>query len=116
GEFLYDYYARAGNYAPSADLIGVPTDFFASDPPRTMRRVRVEADLGELQSVVSWEGFDEVDLVESHYWWSDEAHLTLGLLNRELVPIDEVEIDRIVVHRFRAGAGFDGAQRGPGRR
>jgi hypothetical protein len=104
GELLYDYYARSGNYAPSSEMLGVPAEFFAIDPPRTMRRVRSEDDLAPLRAVLSGGGFDEVDLVESHYWWSDDGHLTLGFLEKQMVPIGEVEIDRIIVHQFEPGS------------
>jgi mannosyltransferase len=101
GELLYDYYARGGDYTPSANLTGAPMSFFASDPPRTMRRVRSRADLELLQRTLDREFFDEIVLVESHFWWSDEAHLALGLLSKSFILTDQAEFDGIMVHRFK---------------
>jgi mannosyltransferase len=104
GELLYDYYSHRGDYTSSPNITGVPADFFADDPPRTMRRVRSSNDLQSLQSQLSQHSFDEVILVESHYWWSDEHRLTLALLGQSYVPTEQAEFDGIIVHRFRPNA------------
>jgi hypothetical protein len=77
-------------------------DFFASDPPRAMRRVRSQDDLAELRRIIAGDSFDEVVLVESHCWWSDEGRVTLGVIRKAFVPLDQTEIDEIIVHRFTA--------------
>ena len=71
GELLYDYYARGGDYRRSADLTGTPADVFAADPPRTLRRVRSDADLDGLRRLLDERPAASVVLVAAHGGYAD---------------------------------------------
>jgi uncharacterized membrane protein len=103
GELLYDYYARRGDYAPDLDRQGVPAGFFALDPPRTMRRVRSDADLAGLKARLAAGDFGQVILIESHADWSDPNHWVLQWLRQERPLLDQRDFTGIGVYRFGVG-------------
>lgn len=106
GEQLYDYYARHGDFTPRSDLTGAPTSFFQppdEGPPRTMRRVRSDADLDQLRSLLAHGSFDQLFLVQSHQQWGDPSHRVLRLLmddldlqtRRDFLGITVFQFDRV---------------------
>jgi uncharacterized membrane protein len=100
GEIIYDYYARHGDYSSTPMLTGVPNDYFAVDPPHTMTRIRGDADLDGLRASLARGGFDDVVLVEAHYWFGDPSHSVLDLLKSRFTIVDELHFDDIGVYRF----------------
>jgi hypothetical protein len=100
GELLFDYYQRHGDFRPKPEITGAPRSFFASDPPQTMSRVRNDADLNSLRSLLDSAGFDQIVLVESHYWFSDPDHRVREELRRRMLETDHRQLDQIDVYRF----------------
>ncbi len=100
GELLYDYYCRNSDYSPQPDLTGSPIDFFQLDPPRTMQRVREDADLNALQQKVTAGRYDSVVLICSHSWWGDHDQRTLSMLCREFKLVDQNQFKQICVFTF----------------
>jgi hypothetical protein len=101
GELLFDYYRRDSDFTPKPQLTGVPRSFFAADPPQTMSRVRNDADLNSLRSVLDSASFDQIVLVESHYWFSDPDHRVRGELRGRMLESDHRQFDQIDLYRFR---------------
>jgi uncharacterized membrane protein len=101
GEFLFDYYARHGDYSPSSDLTGVPRSVFACDPPRTLQRVKTDGDIQPIAKLLASGGYTQVTLISSHVWWGDGDHRTLNLLRQNCVLIEQRQFDQIIVYRFR---------------
>ncbi len=100
GELLFDYYARGGDYSPRGNLTGAPVDFFASNPPHTMQRVRTENDLDGLKELLAEREYDQVVFVESDPGFTDKHHLTRVFLDRTRLPIGAVAFDSVRVHRW----------------
>ncbi len=100
GEPLYRYYACDRDYGPRADVTAVPASFFALDPPRTMQRVKSDADLNALRLTLDQGHFDEVVLISSHSWWGDAQGRTLSLLCDRFSPKDDQQFKQIRVFRF----------------
>ena len=102
GELLYDYYARGGDFAAAADLTGTPADFFAADPPRTLRRVRTDADLDGLRHLLDRRPIDRLVLVSAHAPYADADGRTLALLRARMRQVDARAFDAVTVYRFAA--------------
>jgi uncharacterized membrane protein len=100
GELLYDYYARSGDYSPCPELTGVPGDFFAMDPPHTMRRVSTESDIEGLKKSLAIKPYDRVVLVDIHPWFTDKNHITPDFLHAVRLPIGTVAFGGIMIHRW----------------
>jgi mannosyltransferase len=110
GELLFDYYARGGDYSRRSNLTGVPVDFFASNPPHTMQRVRGENDLDGLKELLGERDYDQVVFVESHPGFTDKDHLTRVFLDRTRLPIGAVAFDSVRVHRWGSFNEFGKAE------
>jgi hypothetical protein len=102
GEIMYDYYRRNSDYSPRAGLIGVPTSFFAMDPPQTMQRVQSDEDLDPLRAALAAGHYDELVVIASHSWWGDHDERALAMLDQNFIKTDERQFDQIKVFRFRA--------------
>lgn len=100
GELLFDYYSRGSNYSPSKQLLGAPADFFALNPPRTLRRVLSNADLKSLRSAIADSPAGKWTLVESHSFWADPDHRVMALLNRHFHLIGQRQFTQVAVYRF----------------
>ncbi len=100
GETLYDFYARGGDYSRRDDLVGVPRSYFALDPPRTMQRVRSDADLRPLADLLATARFSQVCLVQSHDTWNDPSHRVLNFLTDRLTVPRSREFTGIIVYHF----------------
>ncbi len=100
GELLFDYYARGGDFAPRADLTGTPADFFAARPPRTLARVRSDADLSGLRRALDARPGAAVVFVSAHAPYADPDGRTLALLRSRLRQADCQPFDAVTVYRF----------------
>ncbi len=91
-QLLFDYYAqRAGQPLPAAQKLGLPQGFFDLDPPRTIQRLKSEADLARLEATTAAGRFDTIVLVLSHTSWSDPRHLTTAWMDRHWRRIQRQE-------------------------
>jgi hypothetical protein len=100
GEWLYDYYARSGDYAPRSDLTATPIDVFNLHPPHTLRRVTTDADVEPLRRLLAERPGDAVVLVSGHSFYADHDGRTLRLLRDQLRQTDERQFDAVTVYRF----------------
>ncbi len=100
GEMLYDYYVRGGDYSPRPELVGLPSGFFAIDPPHTMRHVESDRDLDDLRRALDRRDYDEVVFIASHNWFADPPHRTLELLQTRFKLMEQKTISRITLFRF----------------
>ena len=100
GELLYDYYARGGDYAPGPGLTGTPAGYFDRHPPRTMRRVRTDAEIDGLRQRLDARPADDVVFVATHIFYSDAGGRTLALLRGRMRLAGVREFDAITVYRF----------------
>jgi mannosyltransferase len=101
GELLYDYYVRGGRYEPAGDLTGTPSDYFAVDPPHTMRRVLSGADLDGLRARLAIGGFDDVVLVHSHTGFADAGERTRAVLEARFQLVNKQGDFNVGVDRYR---------------
>jgi hypothetical protein len=101
GRLPFDYYYRRLG-GPRSDEIetGTPADFFAIDPPRTMRRVLDDADVQSLRQLLSDPSVAEVVLVSAHSSWADPDGRTESLLTDQLMLADEWKFTDIRLLRF----------------
>jgi uncharacterized membrane protein len=104
GELMYDYYSRNGDYSPSPNLLGLPSGFFAIDPPKTMRRVQSDADLTPLIAALADHHFNEVVLVESHPWWSDPADRVPKFISQRMLLTSMHEFTNTTVYDFSSAS------------
>ena len=99
GEVLFDYYARGRRFGPAAGVTGTPGDFYAADPPRTLRRVRSDADLADLRrQLVATPG--PVVLVASHTLFADPDGRTLAALRADRRLVDRQTFAGVTVYWF----------------
>jgi hypothetical protein len=100
GEMPFWYYAAHDPSRKPEPRTGVPQGFFDLDPPKTIERVKTDADLTRLrQAMGQW---DEIVLILSHTDFADPGGLTEAELRAKWKLADEKELRLVRVLRFAA--------------
>jgi hypothetical protein len=79
---------------------GCPQGFFDLDPPQTVRRVLLDADLRKLKDAVTSGKWKQIVLVYSHEWFADPNRLVPGYLEENCILLEDEKLDRVEVMRF----------------
>ena len=99
-ELPFNYYRAQDSSPPRNHHTGTPHGFFEIDPPRTMERVRSDADLDRLRQTFSGDRFDDVVLVMSHEDHVDKQGRTLAWFEANWQRVDELKLPNIHLMRY----------------
>lgn len=101
GELPFMYYAwRLAGDNWMDQRIGLPRGFFDADPPRTMRRIRGDADLALLHTATDELRFQELVLIASHLAWADPDRRALKYLQQHWNLLEHQRLHKVGVYRF----------------
>jgi 4-amino-4-deoxy-L-arabinose transferase-like glycosyltransferase len=92
GQLPFDYYYR---YRAGDESTGVPAGFFDLDPPRTMRRLPEDGNLGALEARLNSGHYQQVMLVLAHEAWGDPDHLTKKYLDQNWKLAGRKQVDQL---------------------
>jgi len=80
GELPLMYYEKRLG-AITGERVGLPGNFFESQPPRAMQRITTEHDLAHLGETIATTTPDQIIFIGCHHAWADPGGLTIRYLD-----------------------------------
>lgn len=100
GEMLYRYYAQREKLPLAAELCGLPSGYFSTDPPIVMTRIAKEPDTRKLLDLMQSHRVSRIVLLQAYTKWADARGLAQGELDHNWRLIEAKDCGKVTARLY----------------